>query len=307
MNTATKVVMGVGGIGLLALAVSKLWKESKKEVQEEVAKEKEILKTAGLNPEKVYDLSGKDNFVKNLFLNLLKNTEENIWDEVLTTTDFELHDQSLWGSIRVIKRNEDTVSFLVQIPPYNKGEFDTLSNYKERIVEGVKSCLDSTHVQWKWFYRGFYEHFDDNCRTETGKRKLIVSEITESDTSSFSDRGYSDGLARLVSYYYENDAKNLKKDPNMLSVGMFIELQFNVKKHDSDMYGIDLLQAVDVLKKLMFDVNIMERVEEEGDCFPEIVFFPEMNDFTTYYETEESEGGVLCKYSLQTIVESSEE
>lgn len=309
MNKSTKILMGVGGIGLLALAVSKLWKDAKVEVQEEIAKEKEVLKSHGLDPEKVVkDPTGQEeNFVKSLFLTLLRNTEENIWDDVLTTSDFERHDQSMWGQIRVIKRCEDTVSFLVHIPPYMKGEFDTLSNYKERIVEGVKSCLDSTHAQWKWFYRGFYERFNDDVKTESGKRKLIVEEITESDTSSFSDRSYSDGLARLVSYYYDNNAKNLEKDPDILSVDMFIELQFNVKKHDGDMYGINLLQAIDVIKKLMFDVNIMERAEEEGDYFPEIIFFPEMNDFTTYYETEESESGVLSKYTLQTIVESSEE
>jgi hypothetical protein len=305
MKKKTKIV--AGGIGAIALSVlfSKLLKKSNEEVKKEIREEKELLKSYGLKPEETYDLTvEKEDFVETLLNTLLRKTDDSInWDEVLSTRDFEHHDQTMWGSIRVMRRNEDTVSFLVHIPPYNRGEYDTLSSYKEQITEAVRDILDDTHIQWKWYYRGFYEKFDDEVKTESGKRKLVVEEITEGDSASFSDRGYADGLARLVSYFYENDGRNIEKDPNIVSVDMFVELQFNIKKHDKDMYGIDILQSIDILREIMFEVNIMDRGNEGEDVYPSIIFFPEINNFTSYYETIESSEGVLSKYKIVDFVE----
>ncbi len=309
-NRKKKEKMAVEGLGILALILLflKFWKSSKKKVQEEIRQEKEVLKSYGLKTEETYDLTvSKEKFVETLLSTLLRKTDDSVnWDEVLSTRDFEHHDQMMWGGVRVLRRNEDTISFMVHIPPYNRGEYDTLGNYKERIIEAVKDILDDTHVQWKWYYRGLYEKFNDNVRTSSGKRKLLIEEISESDTESFSDRGYSDGLARLVSYYYENNARNLRKDPDLLSVGMFVELQFNIKKHDKDVYGIDIFQCVSLLRELMFEVNIMERGNEGEDVFPAIVFFPYINDFTSYYETIESSEGVLSRYEIRDFVEGNE-
>jgi hypothetical protein len=53
----------------------------------------------------------------------------------------------------------------------------------------------------------------------------------------------------------------------------------------------------------MFEVNIMDRGNEGEDVYPSIIFFPEINNFTSYYETIESSEGVLSKYKIVDFVE----
>lgn len=319
MKKSTKFVLGGAGVAIALYIARKLFGKAKEEVKEEIKEEIKVLEEAGLNVESVIksekedDLPG-DNFIENILYTLLKNTNEDIWDEeVLKVTDYEnYHDNCLWGSIRVIQRDEDTVSLLVQIPPYfgnrTKDNNRTLTQYKEDILDYVNNFLSKFNVKgMKWMYRGYYEKYSNRV-TKGGHEVLIDTiEIPEEDCAKFSDHGYADGLARLVSHFYANNMENLKKEDSLHAVCMFVEIQLPIAKTPTDIFGMDIVKTIGLLKGLMFDLNIMERgLDVTSDVFPEIIFFPVIDDFDYYYHTEENKNGILVDYWASQLINSKE-
>lgn len=301
MNKETKIVLGGAGILGLGYWLWNLYKSSKKEVREEIKKEVETLKEAGINPNINTEEIKKDDkpFVEKVLRTLMFNMNEDIWnDSVLKTTDYETHDQTLWGSLRVMQRDDETVSVFIHIPPYfggkSKSGFKTLKQYKELILETLNSFLSDTGIRgFKWQYKGYYEKISENL-TKDGQNKVISEEIPEEDCMNFSEHGsYTDGLARLISYYYENNAERLENDKELVGVCAFIELSFPLAKNENDKFGMDIIKMVKLLKTLTFDLNIMERdIYDPGDVFPSIIFFPGKNTFDAYYSTIEVDGTV---------------
>ncbi len=300
MKNVTKFTLWTLIGGVVGGILYKVCKESVKEVKEEIKKEEETLKEAGIDPKaslKEKDLPG-DNFVENVLDTLIKKTD---WDDdTLKTTDYENHDQSLWGSIRVMQRDEDTVSVFIQIPPYLNG-FRTLKQYKEDILEAVRTFTEENGIsKYKWRYVGYWERISDEL-TESGNYKHKIEEISENDCINFSQSGnYSDGIGRLVSYYYKNNCENLKRTEDLISVSMFVEITLPIKNSNNN-FGIDIVKMIKFLKMLNFDLNIMEREEEVGDVFPSIIFFRDYDSFDVYYHTEENENGILNTYYPEMI------
>lgn len=300
MNKETKIVLGGASILGLGYWLWNLYKSSKKEVREEIKEEIKTLEEAGINPNINTEEIRKDDkpFVEKVLRTLMFNMNEDIWNEdILKTTDYEVHDQSLWGSLRVMQRDNDTVSVFIQIPPYDgKNEFKTLKQYKQLILETLDSFLSDTGIPGrsvKHSYKGYYEKISDEL-TKDGKHKVVAVEIPEEDCLNFSEHdSYLDGLARLVSYYYENNAKRLEEDSELVGVGMFVELCFPLAKNSGDKFGMDVIKMVKLLKTLTFDLNIMERdIYDPDDTFPSIIFFPSKGTFDAYYSTIEVDGTV---------------
>lgn len=300
MNKETKIVLGGAGILGFGYLLWNLWKSSKKEIREEIKEEIETLKEAGINPNiDTKEIRKNDKpFVEKVLRTLMFNMNEDIWNEdILKTTDYEVHDQSLWGSLRVVQRDKDTVSVLIQIPPYDgRNEFKTLKQYKQLILETLDSFLNDTGIPGrsvKHSYKGYYEKISDEL-TEGGNYKVVAVEIPEKDCLNFSEHdNYIDGLARLVSYYYENSAERLEKDDELIGVSMFVELCFPLAKNEGDKFGMDVIKMVKLLKTLTFDLNIMERdIYDPDDTFPSIIFFQSIGTFDIYYSTIENDGTV---------------
>lgn len=313
MKKSTKIVLGGIGIAVAAYFAKKLFGEAKEEVKEEIKEEIKVLEEAGIKVEETKkeeknDLPG-DNFVENVLHTLIFRTSD-VWDEeVLKVTDYEnFHDNCLWGSIRVIQRDEETVSILVQIPPYlgNRGRNGnkTLTQYKEDILDCVNGFLSKNNVKgMKWMYRGYYEKYSTEVTDQGNEICFDTIEIPEEDCKKFSDHGYADGLARLVSHFYSNNMENLKKEKDLHSVNMFVEIQLPIARSSSDIFGVDVIKTISLLKSLMFDLNIMERgFDVNNDVFPEIIFFPVINNFDYYYHTEENDNGVITSYWASRLI-----
>ena len=308
MNKETKIVLGGAGILGFGYLLWNLYKSSKKEVREEIKKEIETLKEAGINPNIDTKEIQKDDkpFVEKILRTLMFNMNENIWnDDILKTTDYEVHDQSLWGSLRVMQRDDDTVSVFIHIPPYDgRNGFKTLKQYKQLILGTLDSFLNDTGIparSVKHSYRGYYEKISENL-TKDGRNKVVAVEIPEEDCLNFSEHdSYIDGLARLVSYYYENNAERLDNDNELVGVCMFVELCFPLAKNASDKFGMDIIKMVKLLKTLTFDLNIMERdIYDPNDIFPSIIFFQSKGTFDTYYSTIEVDG-IVNNYETCTL------
>lgn len=318
MKKSTKFVLGGIGLSIALYIGKKLFSKAKEEVKEEIKEETKILEEAGLDVEAMVESDKKDdlpgdNYVENVLYTLLKNTNDDVWDEeVLKVTDYEnYHDNCLWGSIRVIQRDEETVSLLIQIPPYfgNRGKDNnkTLTQYKEDILDFVNNYLSKYNVKgMKWMYRGYYERYSNRV-TKKGNEVLIDTvEIPEEDCAKFSDHGYADGLARLISHLYMNNMENLKKEKDLHAACMFVEIQLPIAKSSTDIFGMDVVKTIGLLKGLMFDLNIMERgMDINNDVFPEIIFFPVIDDFDYYYHTEENSNGILVDFWASQLIKEN--
>ena len=318
MEKQTKVCLGIGALVGVGVFVYSLFKSSKKEVEEEIKKEDEVLKKAGIDPEKTISKKGDfftkkiDNFVEDTLYTLIQNMDKDNWDDdVLKTIDYEIHDQTMWGSLRVMQRDEDTVSVFIQIPPYLRtrsgSEYKTLKQYKEDILGAVRGFLNNnTEIKdFKWSYKGYYDKVSETEIGEDGDNKVISVEIPEEEALEFSNfDNYSDGLSRMMSYYYESNAERLKAEEHLLSVNMFIELNFPVVKYPGDKAGMDKISLISLLKMLTYELNIMERSYEAGDVFPEIVFFPGKNSFDTYFHVTEGNAGNVNGYKESILAYS---
>lgn len=305
MKNITKFVIGTLVGGAVTGILYKLYKDSEKEIKEEIKKEGEVLKEVGIKPDAEFkDLPGK-NFVENVLYTLIKKTD-NWEDELLKTIDYENHDQTMWGSLRVMQRNEETISVFVHIPPYLDG-FKTLNQYREEINSVVGDYLKKYNIRHKLRNVGYWENISDEL-TEEGNYKHVMQEISENDCLNFSNNGtYSDGLGRLVSHYYKNNCENLKKEQDLVNVCMFVEIILPIAQNQEDKIGMDIVKMVGLLKTLTYDLNIMERKPEEGDVYPCIVFFPLLDSFDTYYHTIENQNGILVSYNSEIICTLKEE
>lgn len=299
MKNITKFVIGTLVGGTVAGIVYKLFNDSKKEIEEEIEKEGEELKKVGIKPNANFkDLPGK-NFVENVLYTLLKKTD-NWEDDLLVTTDYENHDQTMWGSLRVMQRDEETVSIFVHIPPYLDG-FSTLNQYREEIYNVMENFSKKHNIRYKLRNVGYWENISDKL-TESGNYKHEIQEISENDCLNFSNIGNaSDGLGRIVSHYYKNNCENLKKEQDLVGAYMFVEIILPLARNTNDRFGIDIVKMVGLLKTLTYDLNIMERDPAEGDVYPGIVFFPELNSFDTYYHTIKNQNDILVDYCSEII------
>lgn len=299
MKNITKIVLGSLFGGAVAGILYKLYKDSEKEVKEEIKKEGEVLKEVGIDPTATFnDLPG-NNFVENVLYTLIKKTDG--WeDELLKTIDYENHDQTMWGSLRMMQRDEDTVSVFVHIPPYLDG-FKTLNQYRESINNVVRDYLKKYNIRYKLRNIGYWENISNEL-TEGGNYKHTMQEISENDCLNFSNNdSISDGLGRLVSHYYKNNCENLKKEQDLVNVCMFIEIVLPVAQNQEDRIGMDIVKMIGLLKTLTYDLNIMERIPEEGDVYPCIVFFPQKDSFDVYYRTIENQNNILVSYCPEII------
>ena len=179
-----------------------------------------------------------------------------------------------------------------------------MTQYKEDILDCVNVFLSKNNVKgMKWMYRGYYEKYSTEVTDQGNEICFDTIEIPEEDCKKFSDHGYADGLARLVSHFYSNNMENLKKEKDLHSVNMFVEIQLPIARSSSDIFGVDVIKTISLLKSLMFDLNIMERgFDVNNDVFPEIIFFPVINNFDYYYHTEENDNGVITSYWASRLI-----
>jgi hypothetical protein len=177
-----------------------------------------------------------------------------------------------------------------------------LKQYKEDILEILKDYLGNNNVnRYKVKNIGYWLTISDEV-TESGEREYITEEISENDCLEFSvNESYTDGLGRLVSHYYKNNCENLKKEQDLASVSMFVEINLPLAQDANDKFNMNVVKMVGLLKTLTYDLNIMERGDCADDVYPSIIFFPELNSFDTYLRTIKNENGILNSYRAETL------
>ena len=289
-------------VGAIWLGKNFLWDPAKKEVEEEIKEEQKVVKDAGLKPEKVTESpSEKKSFVENLLHTLIYKADKNVWeDELFRTYEYESFSlEKLWGSIRILQKQDqnkkDLLSIMIQVPPYHGPNKRTISDYRRSISETVENFLQGTDVRGlRVGARGYFEYFDED---EDGGY-YYTEEITQEDCEEFSDRGYFDGLSRLVTHFFENGPTGFDNEENLISVSAFIEIQLPIAKNKFDTGGMDIIKTVALLKELVFNLNIMNKgcSMNISECYPPIIFHPDLDSLDTFYHVELSENNVITGY-----------